>query len=172
MRFLSEDNLSNAIILTSFFIITSLMLFTGYFFISKQYDTMEKEISETKARLHDLRKEQIVREVEAVIDYIEYRKSSTPSTNAKELEKLQNEILGWIPTIRFGTPRNNYIFAYQVHDLQGGDFFAKMIVNPNRPDLVGKFISDGYTDAEGVPFRKIALESIRKNGDAYVTYMY
>ena len=172
MRFLSEDNLSNAIILTSFFIITSLMLFTGYFFISKQYDTMEREIIETKTRLHDLRKEQIVREVEAVVDFIEFKKSTLKSMDIEELTKLQDEMLEWIPTIRFGSPKDNYIFAYQVYDLRGGDFFAKMIINPNRPDLVGKFISDSYKDAEGVQFRKIALESIRQKGDAFVTYMY
>jgi signal transduction histidine kinase len=172
MRFLTEDNLSNAIILTSFFIITSLMLFTGYFFISKQYDTMEREIIETKTRLHDLRKEQIVREVEAVVDFIEFKKASYDTMNIKELAKLQDDILKWIPTIRFGTPKDNYIFAYQVYDLRGGEFFAKMIINPNRPDLVGKFISDEYKDAEGVQFRKIALENIRQKGHAFVTYMY
>jgi len=172
MRLLTEDNLSNVIVLTSFFIITFLMVFTGYFFISKQYDTMEKEISETKTRLHDLRKEQIVREVEAVVDFIEFKKSSKNEMDVQELASLQDEILEWMPTIRFGSPKDNYLFAYQVYDLRGGEFFAKMIVNPNRPDLIGKFISDKYKDAEGVPFRKIALESIRKNGDAYVTYMY
>lgn len=171
MKLLSEDNLSNTIILSSFFIIAFLMVFTGYFFISKQYEMMEREIEETKVRLHNLRKDQIVREVEMVVDYIEFKKSATPNTK-EAIKKLQNEILDWIATIRFGKPKTNYIFAYGVHNINGGDNFGTMIVNPNRPDLVGKFISDEYTDERGVKFRKIALEKIRQKGDAFVTYMY
>lgn len=172
MRLVSEDNISNIIILTSFFIITSLVVFTGYFFISKQYETMEREISETRDRLVTLRKEQIVREVNAVIDYIHFRKTHHDITSSSDLKELQDQILAWIPTIRFGTPKDNYIFAYHAHNLNGGDSFGKMIVNPNRPDLVGEFISDSYTDAKGVPFRKIALKGIREKGDAFVTYVY
>lgn len=172
MRLISEDNISNTIILTSFFIITLLMVFTGYFFISNQYKTMDLEIKDTKYRLVELRKEQVKREVDAVIDYIDFRKEHHNIESKDDLANLQKQILAWMPTIRFGTPKDNYIFAYQVYNLRGGEEFATMIVNPNRPDLVGRFISDSYTDAAGVAFRKVALEGIRENGDAFVSYLY
>lgn len=40
-------------------------------------------------------------------------------------------------------------FAYEILNMNGGDNFAKLIVNPNRPDLVGTLISTDYEDANG-----------------------
>lgn len=48
--------------------------------------------------------------------------------------------------------------------MQGGDDFARMIVNPNRPDLLGKLISTNYEDANGKKFREEFMENIRKKG--------
>ncbi|MBE0496433.1 MAG: cache domain-containing protein [Campylobacterales bacterium] len=130
---------------------------------------MEKEIAETKHRLEEHRLEEIKREVDALIDYIEFRRAHHTASDAS---LLQEQIVAWMATVRFGTPKENYIFAYRVHDLRGGDSFATMLVNPNRPDLVGELIADGYTDAKGVPFRQLALEGIRRHGTAIVPYMY
>ena len=38
--------------------------------------------------------------------------------------------------------------------MKGGDDFAKLIVNPNRLDLVGRFISTNYEDSNGKKFRE------------------
>ncbi|WP_240332203.1 cache domain-containing protein [Sulfurospirillum tamanense] len=168
MRLLTQSNISHTIIIASMLIISSLTFLTGYFFISKQYDTMEKEIAETKLRLEEHRLEEIKREVDALVDYIEFRRTH----QGGEGTLLQERVIAWMSTVRFGTPKENYIFAYRVHDLQGGDAFATMLVNPNRPDLVGELIATGYTDAKGVPFRQLALEGIREQGTAIVPYMY
>jgi diguanylate cyclase (GGDEF)-like protein len=66
----------------------------------------------------------------------------------------------------------DYFFAYELHDIKGGDDFATMLINGNRPDLVGKKISDDYLDAKGKPFRKEFLDGIRKEGEAFVVYWY
>jgi len=47
-----------------------------------------------------------------------------------------------------------------------------MVINGNRPDLVGKKISDDYLDAKGKPFRKEFLEDIREDGESFVVYWY
>jgi diguanylate cyclase (GGDEF)-like protein len=67
---------------------------------------------------------------------------------------------------------NDYFFVYDIHNLQGGEDFATMLVNSNRPDLVGQKISDDYPDAHGTEFRKIFMEGIRNTGEAYVVYWY
>ena len=67
---------------------------------------------------------------------------------------------------------SEYIFIYELHDMNGGDEFATMLVNPNRPDLVGKKISDSFTDAKGKIFRREMLKGIREKGEAFVTYWY
>lgn len=66
----------------------------------------------------------------------------------------------------------DYYFAYELHDIRGGDDFATMVINGNRPDLVGKKISDDYLDAKGKPFRKEFLEGIREVGESFVVYWY
>ncbi len=47
-----------------------------------------------------------------------------------------------------------------------------MLVNPNRPDLEGKYISSEYEDANGKKFRKLFLREIGIYGYAFVDYMY
>ena len=72
----------------------------------------------------------------------------------------------------FSVKSNDYFFLYEVHNLAGGDDFATMVVNNNRPDLVGKKLSDSFTDVKGKPFRKEFLQGIRENGEAVSVYWY
>jgi PAS domain S-box-containing protein len=65
-----------------------------------------------------------------------------------------------------------YIFVYELLNAGGGKGFAKMIINPNRPDLVGTLLDDDYKDAEGYEFRKEFLRQINNGGDATVRYIY
>ena len=66
----------------------------------------------------------------------------------------------------------DYYFVYELHDIDGGDDFATMLINSNRPDLVGQRLSDDYTDGKGKKFRKEFLKGIRENGEAHVVYWY
>ena len=47
-----------------------------------------------------------------------------------------------------------------------------MLINPNRPDLEGNYISDDYTDDNGKAFRKIFLKDIHETGYSFVDYVY
>ncbi len=66
----------------------------------------------------------------------------------------------------------NYFFLYQLNNIDGGDNFATVLINPNRPDLVGTTLSDSYTDVTGHLFRKEMLEKLRAKGEAYIEYYY
>jgi diguanylate cyclase (GGDEF)-like protein len=66
----------------------------------------------------------------------------------------------------------DYCFAYELHDINGGNDFATMVINGNRLDLVGQKISDDYLDAKGKPFRKEFMKGIREEGDSFVVYWY
>ena len=68
--------------------------------------------------------------------------------------------------------KDSYIFIYKVYNLNGGKDFAKMLLNINRPDLEGKFVSDDYQDIDGFAFRKKMLELIRQKGYGFVQYKY
>ncbi len=72
----------------------------------------------------------------------------------------------------FSVKSNDYFFMYEVHNLAGGDDFATMVVNNNRPDLVGKKLSDSFADVKGKQFRKEFLQGIREKGEAVSVYWY
>ena len=68
--------------------------------------------------------------------------------------------------------QNEYFFIYDLHNIEGGKDFATMLINPNRPDLVGKLLSDDYQDVKGKEFRKEMLAGIRHHGEIFVKYWY
>ncbi|MCF6173184.1 MAG: cache domain-containing protein, partial [Campylobacteraceae bacterium] len=168
MKIIKKDNISTVIIISSMIIISSLVLFTSYFFISNQYDMFNREIKDMKNTFIESQKREIKREVDSVFEYIKYKKSLQNYSKMK----LQSEILALIQHIRFGENSNNYIFAYKILNYNGGKKFAKMLINPNRRDLVGKYISDDYKDKNGKEFRKIFLKDIKKQGYSFVSYLY
>ncbi len=168
MKIIKEDNISTVIIFSSMLIISMLVISISYFFISRQYGILDREIKDTRENFIDLQKREIKREVDSVVEYIKYKKS-LKNYNEK---KLKNEVKKWVQYIKFGDDKNNYIFIYKIINYQGGKKFAKMLLNPNRKDLEGKFISDDYKDEDGKEFRKIFLKDIRKKGYSFVTYMY
>jgi diguanylate cyclase (GGDEF)-like protein len=71
-----------------------------------------------------------------------------------------------------GHDPKDYFFIYQLNNIEGGKDFATMLVNPNRPDLIGTSLSDEYRGAHGLEFRKLFLKGLREQGEAFVTYWY
>jgi len=93
-------------------------------------------------------------------EYVDNLDSLTRKTVTKELrESLQGDV-------------PDYFFIYQLNKIEGGKDFATLLINNNRPDLIGKPISDDYVDAKGKQFRKEFLKGIRESGEAYVVYWY
>lgn len=173
MKIIKENNISNVIIFSSMFIITSLMLFNSYYFITKQYDILDRGIKENQENFIKTQRSLIKREVDSIIDMINFKRATLISLKDNKNEaKYKKELKEWVRSIRFGKNKDNYIFIYHVEDFQGGDKFARMIVNPNRPDLEGRYISDNYKDANGKQFRKIFLKEINQKGSSFVDYMY
>ncbi|MDD2383971.1 MAG: cache domain-containing protein [Sulfurospirillaceae bacterium] len=171
MQIIKESNISSIIIFSTIFIITSLMLFNGYFFITKQYEILDTQINDSRNTFIENQRNILKREVDSIIDFITFRQSILADSPEVEIA-LKEEVYAWIRHIRFGKDENNYVFVYKVENFEGGDHFAKMLINPNRPDLEGRFISDAYTDDNGKAFRKIFLHDIQIKGYSFVNYMY
>ncbi len=87
-------------------------------------------------------------------------------------DRIKNSIVNNLNQDDYEATVPGYIFIYKVHDINGGDDFATMLVNPNRPDLLGKKISDNYKDAKGKMFRREMIRGIRDRGEVFVTYTY
>lgn len=169
MKIIKEDNISNVIIFSTMFVITVLMVFNGYYFITKQYAILDRDIKQSQKNFVLSQKKIIKREVDSLIELINFKIKTNPNLSK---EALQKELSEWIHSIRFGKEKENYIFVYQLKNPYGGDNFAKMLINPNRPDLEGKYISDSYKDPEGKQFRKIFLKEIGLKGSSFVKYTY
>jgi signal transduction histidine kinase len=148
------------------------MLFNGYFFIAKQYELLDAQIEDTRKTFVENKRTLLKREVDSVINFIEFKKQRAQMLNIEDEEAIKQEVYDWIRHIRYGGQEHNYIFVYQVEKMSGGDNFAKMLINPNRPDLEGQYISDAYTDENGKAFRKIFLQDIHEKGYSFVDYMY
>ena len=61
--------------------------------------------------------------------------------------------------------KDKYIVILDVHNLDGGDDFATVLLNSNRPDLVGNKVSDKGVDIKGNRFRKNFLDLIKAKGE-------
>ncbi len=73
---------------------------------------------------------------------------------------------------KFGKNNTGYVFVLRLLNINGGKNFAIMAANPNRPDLIGKKLSDDYKDALGKEFRKEFLKGLREKGECFVEYWY
>ena len=172
MQIIKESNVSHIIIMSTIFIISSVMLFNGYFFIAKQYEILDAQIEESKKTFIVTQRNILKREVDSIIEYIAFKQQYHPLMHPSDEESLKQEIYQWIRKIRFGKDLTNYLFVYEIVNLEGGKNFAKMLINPNRPDLEGNYISDDYTDDNGKAFRKIFLKDIHETGYSFVDYVY
>lgn len=172
LQIIKESNISHIIIISTIFIISSVMFFNGYFFIAKQYEILDAQIEESKQNFIYNQRTILKREVDSIIEYISFKKIYRPVMDPSDEEALKAEVYEWIRTIRFGKDLSNYLFVYEIKNFEGGDTFAKMLINPNRPDLEGQYISDAYTDENGKAFRKIFLQEIHEKGFSFVDYIY
>ena len=55
-------------------IITSLMVFNGYFFISKQYELLEAQMDDTKRTFVNNKRALLKREVDSVMSFIDFKR--------------------------------------------------------------------------------------------------
>ncbi|MDD4507036.1 MAG: cache domain-containing protein, partial [Sulfurospirillaceae bacterium] len=63
----------------------------------------------------------------------------------------------------------SYFSVFEVHNFQGGDDFASLLVNPNLKNKSdAKKISTNVKDIDGFHYRQDALNKIIQNGDGFV----
>ena len=145
--------------------------------IVSTYHSAEIHAKQMRADFIKQQKQQIKYEVDRISKIINFQLARTTGPDEKTTQKKHEEIMQRIveqhvSEHRFGLNKLGYIFIYKALNLQGGKDFAVMYANPNRPDLVGKYISDDFKDAKGKMFRKEFLQRLRTHGECYVNYWY
>ncbi len=87
-------------------------------------------------------------------------------------ETIQKQINNYLNIHRFGSNNQNYVFVIKLLEINGGNDFGIMYANANRPDLIGKHISDNTPDATGKLYRREFLKGLREHGQCFVSYWY
>ncbi len=67
---------------------------------------------------------------------------------------------------------NNYMSILQLHNINGGDNFATVLLDNNNLTSINKNISDNLKDAKGIEYYKQCLKDLRKNQETYLEYWY
>lgn len=167
MKFITEKNISKIIIYVFIIIMTSMIFMISYFYVKNTYEDFDLQMEKFVYDYYDNQKKSFKREIDTVIDVLNYNLAKD-----LPLQRQKEEAIRLLNNISFQENKSNYIFVYDIINMDGGDDFARMIVNPNRPDLIGKTISTDYQDADGKKFREAFMVDIRFKGESYTQYTY
>ena len=140
----------------------------SYFYVKNTYADFEIEMDKFVQEYYLNKKKTLKKEITTVFDILNY---NINKSNLND-EQLKADAIKLLNNITFEEKKSNYFFVYEVKNMQGGDDFAKLVVNPNRPDLVGQLISTKYEDTDGKRFREDFLKDIRETGESYTQYAY
>ena len=168
MGLIIENKLSKTIIYTFIIIMSSMIFAISYFYVKNTYDNFEIEMEKFVEEYYLDKRKTLKKEVGTVIDILNYNIAKSSLDD----EELKADAIRLLNNITFEENKSNYFFVYEIKNIQGGDDFAKLIVNPNRPDLVGELISTNYEDTDGKRFREDFLKDIRQKGASFIKYAY
>ncbi|WP_428026830.1 cache domain-containing protein [Arcobacter sp.] len=147
---------------------TTMITLISYFYVKNTYIDFDTELEKFVNDYYTHQKALLKKEIDVVIDIINYNATKSGSTE----QELKEETIRILNNISFEKDRSNYIFVYEILNMNGGDNFAKLLVNPNRLDIVGSVISSNYEDANGKKFREEFLSDIRTKGESFTQYVY
>ena len=168
MNFVNEKNLPKIIIYVFMIIMSSMIFMISYFYVNNAYESFEKEMQNFKAQYNNQQKINLKREVNTIIDVMKYNLIKEDA----DIEEQKKDAIRLLNNISFQETKSNYFFVYEIIDFDGGDDFAILKVNPNRRDLIDKYISTNYEDSNGKRFREKFLNDIRVTGESYTQYAY
>jgi len=168
LNLITEKNLSKIIIYIFIIIMSSMIFMISYFYIDNTYKDFDIQMEKFVKEYYKNKRKTLRKEINTIFDILNYN-IIIENTNKQE---FKNEAIRLLNNITFEEKKSNYFFVYEIEDINGGDDFARLIVNPNRPDLLNKLISTNFTDANGKKFREEFLSNIRKTGESYTQYAY
>ncbi|QKF78397.1 cache domain-containing protein [Arcobacter defluvii] len=168
MGLVTEKNLSKIIIFTFIVIMSSMVFAMSYFYVKNTYNDFDIEMEKFVNEYYSDKKMTLKKEINTIIDILNY---NIVKSNLDD-EEQKMDAVRLLNNITFEENTSNYFFVYEVENMQGGDNFAKLIVNPNRLDIVGQYISTNYKDEDGKKFREDFLRDIRYKGESFTKYAY
>ncbi|RXJ87193.1 ATP-binding protein [Arcobacter sp. CECT 8985] len=168
MQLITEKNISKMIIYIFIIIMSSMIFMISYFYVQNTNNNFEKEMQKYIHEYYNNQRAILKKEVDTVIDILNYNLTKDNMTQ----HELKEDAIRLLNNISFQAKKSDYFFVYEIKKMQGGKDFARLVVNPNRPDLLGKLISTDYKDQNGKKFREEFMKDIRKKGESFKLYAY
>ena len=168
LNLITEKNLPKMIIYIFIIIMSSMIFMISYFYIDNTYKDFDIKMEKFVKEYYKEKRKTLKKEIDTIFDILNYNIISTDINNIE----FKNEAIRLLNNITFEEKKSNYFFVYEIRNIHGGDDFARLIVNPNRPDLLNRYISTNFKDANGKKFREEFLSNIRKTGESYTEYAY
>jgi len=147
---------------------SSMIFMISYFYIDNTYKNFDVQMEKFVKEYYKNKRKTLKKEIDTIFDILNY---NIISKDFNSLE-FKNEAIRLLNNITFEEKESNYFFVYEIQNIEGGDDFARLIVNPNRPDLLNQLISTNFKDANGKKFREEFLLNIRNKGESYTEYAY
>jgi signal transduction histidine kinase len=138
------------------------------FYYKNQLNEHQDNLLQIRYKNIAAQKRNLQNDVQKIIEMIEYKYNGDKAL----IQHHHHAIRSWIAALEFDQKKSDYIFVYELIDKQGGDRFAKLLINPNRPDLIDQYLSTDYEDAQGFKFRQQFLKDINLHGESIIKYSY
>jgi len=72
----------------------------------------------------------------------------------------------------FNVSKNMGLGVLELHNIEGGEGFATVLINSHNKKIIGTKIDDDFKDAKGVEYRKKYLRILKQNGEALLKHWY
>jgi len=90
-----------------------------------------------------------------------------------EVEKrVKDKVINYLNSYRYGYKNHGYIFVSLLDNSKPPSCKLKSIVNPNRPEIVGRCLPLNKPDEKGKYYRKEMVKELLSKGYSVVTYYY
>lgn len=165
MKIMGYKNIARSIMISTILLILLNTLLISLFYYQNQLKEYEENVTALRYEHINQQKILLQKDVLQLIDMIKYKYGDKIVSNKEDIKKF-------IQNIKFNKDQGDYTFVYGLLKKEGGDGFALMVVNPNRPDLQGQLLSTHYKDSKGFAFRQAFLDGINADGEAFVQYDY
>lgn len=168
MGLINQKNISKIIIYIFIVIMTIMVIAISSFYVHNTYEEFETQMKNYKNEYYSIKKKNLKKEVNTVIDIIQYNIAKEDLNDQKAKEDTKR----LLNNISFQEKESNYFFVYEIKNIEGGNKFAKFLVNPSKPSLVGEYISSYIKDINGLQYREKFLNDIKKTGESFIQYAY
>ena len=146
----------------------------------------QEQLKEKKQEFINKNKKIVYEKVHLVVDMIKIQKDQVEKKLKKSLnqgakaelhgnktiyqKQIQDSILYQFS--QFKKEENSYLFILKLHNIKGGKKYATLLLNKNKPDLIGKYLDNDPSNTKAPNISNRFLKGLREKGESYIKYYY